>query len=47
MSKIIEQTRLLSQEQVQKAKEEFEKQGDIIKGDCFEDLLDKIDKHIN
>jgi len=47
MSEILSQTKLLSKEQVQKIKEEFAKQPDVIKGNCFSDLLDKVDKHID
>ena len=47
MSEIVEQTKLLKNEEVEKVREEFEKQGDLIKGDCFSDLLDNVDKHIN
>lgn len=46
MSEIIEQTKLITNEDAQKVKEEFEKQSNIIKGDCFEGLLDNIDKNI-
>ena len=44
---IVEQTRLQSKEQVEKAKMEFNKQEHVIKGECFSELLDNIDKHIN
>ena len=44
---IVEQTRLLSKEQVEKAKMEFNKQEHVIKGECFSELLDNVDKHIN
>lgn len=44
MSEIIEQTKLITDEEAQKVKEDFAKQSDIIKGDCFEGLLDNIDK---
>ena len=44
---IVEQTKLLKKEEVEKVREEFQKQNDIIKGDCFSDLLDNVDKHIN
>ncbi len=47
MSEILSQTRLVSEDEVKKLKEEFVKQDDLIKGDCFLDLLDEIDKHIN
>lgn len=47
MSEIVEQTKLLKQEEVEKIRQEFEKQGGLIKGDCFSELLDNIDKHIN
>lgn len=47
MDEILSQTKLLSQEQVDKLKEEFAKQDDLIKGDCFSDLLDNVDKHIH
>jgi len=46
-SEILEQTRLLSKEEVEKVRAEFESQGDIIKGSCFAELLDNIDKHRN
>lgn len=44
MSEIIEQTKTITDEEAQKVKESFEKQDKVIKGDCFEDLLDNIDK---
>lgn len=44
MSEILEQTKIITDEQAQKVKKSFEKQGKVIKGDCFEDLLDNIDK---
>lgn len=47
MEEIVEQTKLLSKEEVTKIRKEFEKQSDIIKGECFSDLLDNVDKHIN
>ncbi len=47
MDDIISQTRLISKEEVEKLKEKFAKQEDLIKGDCFSDLLDNVDKHIN
>ena len=47
MDEILSQTKLLSKEQVEKLKEEFAKQEDLIKGDCFSDLLDNVDKHIH
>lgn len=47
MSEIVEQTKLLKKEEVEKAREEFEKQTDLIKGDCFSDLLDNVDKYIH
>jgi len=46
MSEIIEQTKLLKKEEVEKIREEFEKQSDLIKGNSFSDLLDNVDKHI-
>ena len=45
MNEILSQTRLISEEEVRKFKEEFAKQDDLIKGDCFSDLLDEVDKH--
>lgn len=45
MDEILSQTRLISEEEVKKLREEFSKQDDLIKGDCFSDLLDEIDKH--
>jgi hypothetical protein len=47
MSEIVEQTKLLKKEEVEKTRKEFEKQSDLIKGNCFSDLLDNVDKHIN
>lgn len=47
MSEIVEQTKLLKKEEVEKIREEFEKQSHLIKGNCFSDLLDNVDKHIN
>jgi len=47
MAEILSQTKLLSKEEVEKVKEEFVKQDDLIKGACFSDLLDNIDKHIH
>ena len=40
----IENRRLLTDEQAQKVKEEFEKKPNIIKGNCFDELLDNVDK---
>ncbi len=45
MDEILSQTRLISEEEVEKLREEFAKQNDLIKGDCFSDLLDEVDKH--
>ena len=45
MDEILSQTRLISEEKVREFKEEFAKQDDFIKGDCFSALLDEIDKH--
>lgn len=47
MDDILSQTKLLSKEEVEKLKEEFAKQEDLIQGDCFSDLLDNVDKHIH
>lgn len=47
MSEIVEQTKLLKQEEVEKVRKEFEKQDGLIKGDCFSELLDNVDKHIH
>ena len=47
MDDILSQTRLISEEEVEKLKEEFAKQNDLIKGDCFSDLLDEVDKHLH
>lgn len=47
MSEIIEQTKIITDEEAQKVKDNFAKQSDIIKGDCFEGLLDNIDKTRN
>lgn len=47
MAEIIEQTKLLNHEEAEKLREEFEQQGELIKGDCFLNLLDNIDKHSN
>ncbi len=46
MDEILSQTKLLSQKQVEKLKEEFVRQKDLIRGDSFSDLLDNVDKHI-
>ena len=46
MGEILSQTRLISEEEVEKLREEFAKQNDLIKGDCFSDLLDEVDKHL-
>ncbi len=45
MAEILSQTKLLSKEEVEKVKEEFAKQDDLIKGNCFSDLLENVDKH--
>ena len=47
MVEILSQTKLLSKEEVEKVKEEFAKQGDLIKGNCFSDLLENVDEHNN
>lgn len=47
MAEIVDQTKLLNKEEVTKLREEFEAQSDIIKGSCFAELLDNIDKHRN
>ena len=47
MNDILSQTRLISEEEVEKLKEKFAKQNDLIKGDCFSDLLDEVDKHLH
>ena len=45
MVEILSQTKLLGKEEVEKVREEFVKQNDLIKGDCFSDLLENIDKY--
>ena len=47
MSEIIEQTRLLSEKEIKLIRAEFKKQPNIIKGSCFDEFLDNIDKSGN
>ena len=45
MTEILSQTKLLSKEEVEKVKKEFAKQSDLIKGNCFSNLLENVDKY--
>ncbi len=40
----IAERKLLTDEQAAKVKEEFEKNPNVIKGNCFDELLDNFDK---
>ncbi len=44
MSEIVEQTKILTDEQAAKIVEEFDGNPNVIKGNCFDNLLDNIDK---
>ena len=43
--KILSQTRLISEEKVEKLKSEFYKQTDIVTGSSVHDLFDKLDEY--
>ncbi len=47
MDVILSQTRLISEEDAKKVREEFEQQEDVIKVSCFSDFLEEIDKYGN